>query len=537
MKTIAIQLRLATASHRKRMMGIFRQIGASDNCDVRIIPDERSLCDLIESADQEDLPDGIISGLPYSEQTKLAISNSRIPFVGIGMSEKEFSAPIANAGFVLNDNIGIGRTAAEYFLSLGTYRSYAFIPDTKCRNWSVDRGRGFADALARANKDCFVFEPKGNDTTALSEFLLRLHKPTAILAAWDGRAADVIRVAHISGFKIPEDIAILGVDNDELICEHVSPPLSSVKTDAEGMGEAAAKILFDLIYRRVRNGPRNITCPVLGVTERSSAGAPTSATTIIQRAMAFIDSEVSNHITPDDVARYLKISRRLLDLRFQQLESKSITEIINDRKLENAKNLLTSTAIPVKNIFKQSGFGDISYATKYFKKKLGSSPEKWRQAHRVPTDFAETREENSEPKLERLTEIEKTDAAALKKLTAMLDPDSDFDAQTVQKEIQQGVVTVFVLREKGQIIASATAVRFTTPTGSHCRIEDVVVDARHRGKGLGRRIMSEAIESLKRSGVNAIELTSRPARIEANALYKALGFALRKTNVYRLSFS
>jgi len=150
MKTLAILLRLETASHRKRMMGIFRQIGAAGQYDIRIISGEDSLCELLSPPNASERPDGIISGVPYSERTKKAIAES-------------------------------GKT----------------------------------------------------DTTSLSDYLKCLPRPAAFFAAWDGRTADVIHAAHWANLRIPEDIAILGVDDDELICEHTVPPLSSIKTDAD----------------------------------------------------------------------------------------------------------------------------------------------------------------------------------------------------------------------------------------------------------------------------------------------------------------
>ena len=130
-KTIAIHLRLETASHRKRMMGIFRYVGASNTWDIRIIPNEDILCRQLLTENPDERPDGIISGIPYSRQALGAISASGIPFVGIGMTESELTARSDKCGFVLNDNEGIGRAAAEYFLSLGDFRSYAFVSDTR----------------------------------------------------------------------------------------------------------------------------------------------------------------------------------------------------------------------------------------------------------------------------------------------------------------------------------------------------------------------------------------------------------------------
>ena len=100
--------------------------------------------------------------------------------------------------------------------------------------------------------------------------------------------------------------------------------------------------------------------------------------------------------------------------------------------------------------------------------------------------------------------------------------------------LRSGTTRLFVLRHRGMIVACASAVFFDTPTARHCRIEDVVVDSGLRGSGLGRQIMEKTLAALRQDGVRNVELTSRPARKAANALYRSLGFALRKTNVYAL---
>ena len=516
------------------MMGIFREIGATNRCDIRIIPDEDALCALLTSANGAERPDGIISGVPHSDRTKRAIGSAGIPVVGIGMSETEFALRPKSTGFVLNDNEGIGRAATDFFLHLGGFRSFAYVPDMRGRPWSALRGQAFAAALAKSGKTCTVFQPENADTTALSDFLARLPRPSAVLAAWDGRAADVIHAAHKASLRIPEDLSVLGVDDDELICEHTTPPLSSVRTDAEGMGEAAARMLLGFLTGKPKKSARVVRCPIRGITERGTTGSPTPATSLIERALAFIDAEATNGIRTEDVARYVKVSRRLLDLRFKQFEEKSVSEKIKERKIASVLRLLAETDLPVKEIFRQSGFNDIPYATKLFRKTTGVSPEAWRTAKAEAS--ATTARQNRTVRFERLSEISSADGEALKRLTILLNPAAAFDLSSLRRSVRNGTTAVFVLRHRSAIAAAATAVRFTTPTGSHCRIEDVVVDEKHRGKGYGRRIMTEVLDAHRRDGVTGIELTSRPSRVAANALYKSLGFARRETNVYEFLF-
>lgn len=537
MKTIAIHLRLETASHRKRMMGIFRYVGASNIWDIRIIPNEDILCRQLLTENPDERPDGIISGIPYSKQALSAISASGIPFVGIGMTESELSARASKCGFVLNDNEGIGRSAAEHFLSLGDFRSYTFIPDTRGRNWSLLRGESFAAALKSAGRGCVMYPSAEQGMATLAEFLGKLPKPAAVFAAWDGRGADVIHAAHKANLQVPEDISVLGVDDDDLICEHTVPTLSSIKTDAEGMGENAARMLDALINGRGRCPPRTIRCPILGITERSSTHPTSPATNLIKRAIAFIGAEATNGITPDDVARHLKISRRLLDLRFRQYESKSVAEIITDRKLENVKQLLAKSKTQIKDAFRRSGFGNVAYATKLFKETLGTTPKKWRKEQCAAASDADIPAPRQNGQLERLTDISDGDATMLRKLSLQLSEESAFDIESLRHSLQHGTTSIFVMRHKAQISASASVALFATPTGNHCRVEDVVVDEKRRGKGLGRKLMSKTLEALRAMNVKRVELTSRPSRTVANELYRSLGFKLRKTNVYEFDLT
>ena len=379
MKTIAIHLRLATASHRKRLMGIFRFLGADNTWDIRIIPTEEALCKLLKAKRSDDRPDGIISGIPYSERTRLAIAQSDVPFVGIGMDEHELPEHTGLRRFVLNDNEGIGTAAANYFLSLGKFRSFAFIPDAHGRKWSDIRGKAFSAAIKAHGQVCQVYKAIAQNTTTLSRFIEQLPKPAAVFAAWDGQGADVIHAAHASQLRVPEDISVLGVDNDELICDHTVPTLSSIQTDAEGMGETAARMLVESIGHDANLPTQTVSCRILGIAERSSTQTPSPVTDLLQRALTFIESEAVNGITPDDVARHLKISRRLLDLRFNQYASSSVAEYITRRKLEEVKRLLVSSQLQVKEIFKRSGFGNITYATSLFRKTEGMTPEDWRR--------------------------------------------------------------------------------------------------------------------------------------------------------------
>lgn len=504
---------------------------------MRIIPSEDALCELIEANDPVERPDGIISGVPYSERARKTIGQSCIPFVGIGMNEFELPQHGGSCRFVLNDNRGIGRAAADYFTFLGNFRSFAFVPDVRGRKWSELRGDAFAARLKDRGRSCTIHRTAANDTSALASFLARLPKPAAVLAAWDGRGADVIHAAHTVRLRVPEDISVLGVDDDDLICEHTVPSLSSIMTDAEGMGEAAAKLMEELLSRKATGNSDAVSCPLVGITERGSTRPPAPAADLIRRAHTFIAAEAKNGITADDVAKHLGISRRLLDLRFRQYESKSVSKCIIDNKLGHVKRLLSDAPIQVKDAFAQAGFGNIAYAIRLFRESFGMTPKSWRKERLSVAESSAGPCRGPADELERLTTISRKDAERLQRLVGQLDPAARFDVKALQGSLQRGETVLYVLRRRTQIAASVTAVLFATPTGNHCRIEDVVVDERYRGRGLGRELMEKVIVALREKHVGGIELTSRPSRIAANALYKSLGFTPRRTNVYSFCIS
>lgn len=536
MKTIAIHLRLATASHRKRMMGIFRAFGSTDTWELRIVPDEEHLAAMLQSTVPGDIPDGIISGVPYTQKATQLIATSGIPFVGIGMAGDDIALPAGKAAFVANDNDGIGKAAAGFFRALGDFRSFAFIPDDQGRSWSATRGSAFAATLAAEGKTCASFVPAPADAAgekALIRFLDGLEKPAAVFAAWDGRAADVLHAARVSGLRVPEDICVLGVDDDELICEHTRPALSSVRTDAEGMGEVAACLLKDLIAGKGKTVRRQISRPILGIVERASTRTPVPAAQLIRRALAFIEADAHKGIRPEDVARRLNVSRRLLDLRFKEFENASLSEKITQCKLETAKRLLAESSIAVKDAFRRAGFASVTNANKLFKAATGVPPAEWRRRHPAPAAKNETRPARTFQLLETVSEADRRDLAAL---VATLDPDATFDVAAVNSAIRHGTALIFVKRQRKRIVAAATIARFSTPTGTHYRIEDVIVHPDQRGKGLGRKLMQHLLDHLRTLRAGSVELTSRPARVAANALYRALGFTPRETNVYTFRF-
>lgn len=137
---------------------------------------------------------------------------------------------------------------------------------------------------------------------------------------------------------------------------------------------------------------------------------------------------------------------------------------------------------------------------------------------------------------ETVGSLKERDAEDIRALVAELDQGAVFDAAATEEAIESGCLQLIVHRRRRRIDAAAAIVQFRTPTGIHHRIEDVVVHPKSQGKGIGRKIMLFALDLLRENGAASVELTSRPARVAANALYRSLGFTQRETNVYEFRF-
>jgi LacI family transcriptional regulator len=286
--------------------------------------------------------------------------------------------------YIRNDDIHIGGMGARYLVSLGNRRSYGFIPTVSHQYWSADRYAGFKQELAKRGLECAFFRspaPAGSheDFSALKAWLMSLPKPCAVMAAWDTRATQAIQMCTEAHVKIPDQLALLGVDNDELLDESTTPPLSSILPDHEKLGYVAARALESLM-----RGGRHATDVVFRarpkqLVERESANASAPAAHLITRAMSFINRNATKGITVDDVVTFLGVSRRLADLRFHQFAGETINAAIVRVRLDAVKKLLATTNRPIHTISEACGYSDLAYLKKLFKQRFGVTMREWRK--------------------------------------------------------------------------------------------------------------------------------------------------------------
>ena len=295
---------------------------------------------------------------------------------------------------VSGDSRAIGALAADYFLERG-YRSFAFVGETKRWFWSAERRTSFVEALAKAGFGCAVYDSftarERRSWTAerprMERFLLSLPRPTAVFAVMDGRARYVVNLCAEIGLRVPEDIAVLGVDNDPLLCESTVPPLSSIRTGGYRRGFVAAEMLDALMHGR-RPARRAVALPPLSVVTRGSTGYDAMKNPAIARAVTFIRSHAATgSVSVPAVARAAGCSRSYLDKHFRSGLGLSVREAVLRERIERVKTLVSSSNQTMTEIAADCGFARDSHLARLFKETTGLTMRQWRREnHETPDE-------------------------------------------------------------------------------------------------------------------------------------------------------
>ncbi len=329
---------------------------------------------------------GIIARIETPQVAK-AVLASGLPVVALDLSQEQLvdDNPLSRLSEVCPDSDKAGRLAADHFLERGI-RRFAFVGAWGNPPWSARRGEGFASQLDKAGLSCNVFPLSptvtrrgwAREQVVLGKWLRGFPKPLGVFACDDDRGRQVLEACRGAGLQVPEDVAVVGVDNDELLCELSDPPLSSVALNVEQAGYEAAALLDGLMSGRVREPRRILVEPTYVVTRRSSDVLAVDDRQLA-RALRFIQDNAARPIAVDDVVRHVGCSRRTLELRFRRMLARSVNHEIQHARLERAKRLLAETDLPVVKIAIAAGFDSPSYLVRLFHRRFGLSPTAYRQ--------------------------------------------------------------------------------------------------------------------------------------------------------------
>jgi len=326
--------------------------------------------------------DGIIAR-EFSRRTRKEVGLLGIPTMFHPVLDER---PLENTGNICADDVGIGRLAAEHLLSLGL-RHFAFcgLDDFF---WSRKRAEGFGEVINRAGSAPFYYEyPKSrrerqwpNEQKLLAAWLKSLPKPVGLMACIDERAQDVIQACKQAGLRIPEEVAIVGADNDELICKLSNPPLSSAALNSVAAGYQAAELLDALMSGR---RPKNRTVPVvpLHIVARQSTDVEAVEDAEVAAAMRFIKSNISRPIQVSDVVVQARLSRNVLARRFKKAFGVTMQQEIKSLRIERIAELLVTTNMPISRIASMMGFADFNHLSRYFREGRRMTPLAYRRKY------------------------------------------------------------------------------------------------------------------------------------------------------------
>lgn len=332
--------------------------------------------------------DGILSFIGYRDDLAEFILSSGLPAVEISMVRNEIKLPR-----VEGDSAMIGRLAANHFLERG-YHHYAWAP-LMDDIVNAERYRGFANRLAEEGFTCNLLppadtrhsDPAKRDWMArrklLKDELRRLPKPLAVFSYNDCVAADIIDACEDTGLLVPEAVAVMGVDNDPILCECVRVPLSSVCHDLEGMAYQAAALL-DRLMAGKKPPKETLRVPPTGVVTRRSTDIVAVDNLQVARAVRYIGDHYSNPLLGvNDVVAASNLSRRDLEKAFRKELKRTPNEEIVRVRIDAVKKLLNTTTLKAVEISAKTGFSRPNHFFRTFRKLVGTSPKIYRRRQKA----------------------------------------------------------------------------------------------------------------------------------------------------------
>ena len=325
--------------------------------------------------------DGILSR-PTDPALACQFRKMRVPVVDLNDLYDDLGFP-----WIGSDHFAMGQAAAAHLLERG-FRQFAFAGFSN-ELWATQRREGFCEALQIKGMAASVYEspwhgpsvrPWNEDLIAMERWLKSQPQPLALMACNDVRGLHVLDVAARAGIMVPEQLAVVGVDNEEILCDLCSPPLSSVEPDAEQIGYRAAELLDQLMQAR-RVQQTTIRIPPLRVVTRLSSESLAIQDHIVAMATRFIREQALSGCSVDDVLKHVRVSRASLERRFRQQLKRSPQAEIRAVQLNRVKEFLIETDYTLERIAGDCGFEHPEYMSVAFKRSCGMTPGQYRKSH------------------------------------------------------------------------------------------------------------------------------------------------------------
>ncbi len=327
---------------------------------------------------------GIIARIP-DERAARAILRAGVPTIALGLTDTQMRPhnPLSQLSEISSDPIEVSRLAADHLLDR-RFSHFAYV-GVEDRGWARRRERAFRNYLQERGFEPHVYrQPRRlrdrvweREQAYLAQWISRLPTPIGLFACDDDRGREVLEACTLAGLRVPFDVAVVAVDNDEVFCDLSDPPLSSVALNSEAAGYRAAELLDGMMLGRIRR-PQRIAIDALEVVTRRSTDFLALDDEEIAAALQFIRRKNGRDITVDRVVEEVAVSRRSLEKRFRAAVGRTILEEIHLVRLDRAKRLLIETPYPVSKIAHIAGFGTTAYFIQFFLKRVGKTPRRYR---------------------------------------------------------------------------------------------------------------------------------------------------------------
>ncbi len=288
---------------------------------------------------------------------------------------------IPGIGWVNTDDRGISEVVANHFLRRG-FRHFAFC-GYEGLPWSVGRGNGFSEVLKEAGcsvDECWIppsTEGKIDDP-AIIQWLSRLPRPVALMATNDELGWKIVHLCREAGLQVPEDCAVVGVDNDPVVCGMSNPPLSSVGLDQYQSGYLAAAMLDKMMRGKVPDS-LVITAKTGELVVRQSSDIFAIADVAVAKALRFIQENAHRPLMVDEVALASGLYRRGLERRFKEQLSRTILQSCREARVEYLEQILRESRLSLEEIAEQCGFSHSSHLTRFYISMRGEAPSSYRK--------------------------------------------------------------------------------------------------------------------------------------------------------------
>jgi LacI family transcriptional regulator len=377
-KRVAILVYTSTTGGRNLIVGIHRYSREQGNWELLVEPrglEQRKWLPLGWKGD------GVIARVGFMELAQ-SLKKLKLPVVNVSA----ITLPRVAFPRVISDQVAAAGLAAEHLLARG-FRSFGYFSQLELE-YVAEHQRAFAQALDQSGYGCGVFavpmqgesEPTWNlDMKRLAAWLLAQPKPLAVFTWTSSNARDLIYACQRAGLAVPEQVAVLSGSDDELLCEVTPVPISGIKLDSEQLGYRAAEQLDKMMKLPKKVTREEILIAPRGVAERRSTDTLALSDATMVKALRFIREDPTREMGVADVARIAGLSRRALELRFQQLIGRSPAAEIRRVRIEHAIHLLRHTNLSVATVAERSGFSSAEYMASVFRTHLEMTPMQYRK--------------------------------------------------------------------------------------------------------------------------------------------------------------